>query len=189
MGDQVTHESFNHILQEKDIFKKAQLIKQLKEQDGMRLIDISKGLRLKPSYISHILRLNKLPALVIDGYYSNTVSPTHLYVIARLKTQEQMIAAYEHVLAHNLAVQDTEMLVRSVLYGVKGIGEYLNQDEKRVFEVGMRQLGIDAKIVQSRVRSKITLEMKGDLLKTSVIMKDIMQLLQRKLKDLVTIEQ
>lgn len=189
MGDQVTEPIFNLILQEKDIFKKAQLILELKDRHGLRLTDISKRLQLKPSYVSHILRLNKLPPLVIDGYYSNSVSPTHLYVLARLKTHEQMIAAYEHVLAHNLPVLETEMLVRSVLYGIKGIGEYLNTDDKRVFEVFMRQYGIEAKVMQSRIRSKMTLEMKGDLLKTGVVMKDIMQLLQTKLKDLMTIEE
>lgn len=189
MGDQVTQSTFDHILQEQDIFKKAQSILKLKEEQGIRLVDISKGLKLKPSYVSHILRLNKLPPLVIDGYYSNTVSPTHLYVIARLKNHDQMIAAYEHVLAHNLAVQETEILVRTVLYGLKGEGEYLQADERRVFEVAMRQLGIEATVIQSRIRSKLTLEVKGDLLKTSVLMKDIMQLLQTKLKDRVQIEE
>ncbi len=89
-----------------------------------------------------------------------------------------MIAAYEHVLANNLSVFDTEILVRSVLYGIKSVGEYLSVDEVRAFTVLMRKLGITAKIIQSRIRSKCVLELKGDLITTSVRLREIIKLLE-----------
>ena len=171
-------EIFTQFLQEKDIFKKAQLLTSLTKDKGVRIVEIAKHLNMKPSYVSHILRLNKLPALVIDGYYSTSIMPTHLYILARLQNHEQMIAAYEHVLANNLSVFDTEILVRSVLYGIKSVGEYLSVDEVRAFTVLMRKLGITAKIIQSRIRSKCVLELKGDLITTSVRLREIIKLLE-----------
>jgi len=178
MGDEITA-IFSQFLQEKDIFKRAQLLTSLKRDKGVRVTDIAKGLNMKSSYVSHILRLNKLPALVIDGYYSKAITPTHLYILARLHSHQQMVAAYEHVLANNLSVFDTEILVRTVLYGIKSVGEYLSVDELRVFTVLMRKVGITAKIIQSRLRSKIILEMKGDLLTSSAKLREIMQLVEK----------
>lgn len=178
MGDQVT-ELFNQFLQETDIFKKSQILLTLKRDKGVRVVDISKHLNMKPSYVSHILRLNKLPAMVVDGYYSKTLTPTHLYILARLQNEQQMNAAYEHVLANNLSVYDTEMLVRSVLYGIKNEGEYLSHDEIRAFTALMGKLQIQAKVIQSRIRSKCILEIKGDLLKTSVVLREIMRQLEK----------
>ncbi len=178
MGDEIS-QIYEQFLQEKDIFKRAQLLNSLKRDKGVRVTDISKHLKMKSSYVSHILRLNKLPALVIDGYYSKAITPTHLYIIARLQNHQQMIAAYEHVLANNLSVFDTEILVRTVLYGIKSVGEYLSVDEVRVFAVLMKKMGISAKIIQSRIRSKIILEIKGDLIASSTKLREIMKLLEK----------
>lgn len=178
MRDEIS-ELYTLYLQEKDIFKKAQLLTTLTKDKGIRIVEVAKELKMKPSYVSHILRLNKLPALVIDGYYSNSITPTHLYILARLHNHQQMIAAYEHVLSNNLSALDTELLVRTVLYGVKNVGEYLNVDEIRAFTVLMKKLGINAKIIQSRIRSKCVLEMKGDLQITSAKLREIMKLLEK----------
>lgn len=178
MGDEI-NQIFDEVLNEKDIFRKAKLLNTLKKEKDVRVIDISKRLKIKPSYVSHILRLNKLPALVVDGYYNKTLTPTHLYILARLHKQEQMIAAYEHVLSNNLSVLETEILVRSVLYGIKHEGEYLNIDEIRVFTELMKKFDVEVKIVQSRIRAKCIIEIKGSLLKSSVKLREVMQLLQR----------
>ncbi len=178
MRDEIT-EIFTQFLQEKDIFKKAQLLTMLQRDRGVRIVEIAKRLNMKPSYISHMLRLNKLPALVVDGYYSKTITPTHLYIIARLHNHQQMIAAYEHILANNLSVFDTEILVRTVLYGIKSVGEYLSADEVRVFTVMMKKIGITAKIIQSRIRSKCVMEIKGDLLTSSAKLREIMKQLEK----------
>ncbi len=178
MGDEI-NEIYTQFLQEKDIFKRAQLLTSLKIDNGVRVTDIGKHLKMKSSYVSHILRLNKLPALVIDGYYSKAITPTHLYILARLHNHQQMIAAYEHVLANNLSVFDTEILVRTVLYGIKSVGEYLSVDEVRAFTVLMKKMGITAKVIQSRLRSKMILEIKGDLLTSSVKLRELMKLVEK----------
>jgi len=178
MGDQL-NDIYDQFLQEKDVFKKAQLLATLKVDKGVRVTEISKRLNMRSSYVSHILRLNKLPALIIDGYYSNVITPTHLYILARLQNHQQMVAAYEHVLSNNLSVFDTEILIRNVLYGIKSVGEYLSADEVRAFVVTMKQRGIAARIIQSRLRSKIILEIRGDLLFSSAKLREIMRLVER----------
>lgn len=178
MGDEIK-QLFEQFLQEKDVFKKAQILTILKRDKEVRIVEMAKHLNMKPSYISHILRLHKLPAMVVDGYYSKAISPTHLYVLARLQNHQQMQTAYEHVLANNLSVFDTEILVRTVLYGINSVGEYVSVDEVRVFMVQMKKIGVDAKIIQSRIRSKLVLEMKGDLLTSSVKLREMMKLLTK----------
>ena len=182
MGDEV-NQIFSNLFSEKDIFKKAQFLRTLKKEKDIPVKDIAKRLNIKPSYVSHILRLNKLPPLVIDGYYNKSLTPTHLYILARLHKQEEMIMAYEHVLANNLSVLDTEILVRSVLYGIKHEGEYISKAEIQEFSDLMKQFDLEVKIVQSRIRAKCTIEIKGSLLTSTVKLREVMQLLRRYTKE------
>ena len=61
------------IKNETDIFNKAKLIEFIIKQKKERIVDLAKKLSMKPSYICHILRLNRLPDLVIDGYYARNI--------------------------------------------------------------------------------------------------------------------
>lgn len=151
-----------------DYFQKAKLILYLKKEEGLRASHIARQLGLKPAYISHILRLNHLPELVKDGYYSKLISITHLFIISRLKTTKQTIEIYEKILADNLTTQQTEALVREALYQIRDRGEYLTQEEREEFSKNINGTnGITAKIVQSRLKGKLTIEVKGNLEKTS----------------------
>lgn len=78
-----------------DIFEKGRLLKFLMKEKDFRMKDIAELLEIKPSYISHYLRLNKLPEIIIDGYYSNQVSASHLFIIARLHDYVTMMTVYE----------------------------------------------------------------------------------------------
>lgn len=163
-----------------DYFEQARLILLLKRDKGIRIIDISKKLAIKPAYISHILRLNRLPEFVKDGYYSELISISHLFIISRLKTTEQIMEIYEKILADSLTTQQTEELVREMLYQIKDRGEYLSSAEKEKFLKSYEKKdNIKAKIVQSKLRGKIIIEVKGNLEKTSAELKKIIGLLQK----------
>lgn len=90
MSEEV-HDIVNKILSTQDVYKKAQYIDFLRTEKKVPLAEISRLIKLKPSYTAHILRLVKLPYIVIDGYYSKLVSATHLFIISRLYTPDQMI--------------------------------------------------------------------------------------------------
>ena len=169
------YDEFNN---EKDHFKKSNLLHKLAKEHSLKLAEISKNINLSPSYISHIMRLKKLPDLIIDGYYSNQISITHLYIISRLLEVKDMIQIYENVLTNNLTTLETDDLVRQKLYGVKSEGTYLlDEDKNTIIEKLNNILAGKIKIVQTRVKSKIIIELKGSLKETSDKIKKLMDFL------------
>lgn len=159
-----------------DFFYKAKVLIFLKKDKQISNKELSKITNIKPSYLCHILRLNRLPELVVDSYYSNLVSISHLFILSRLKEQKQMIATFEKILKNNLTVGQTEYLIREILYGVKSDGKYFVDEEimNKIKEINQNN-NVSIKIVQSRVKSKIIIEMLGSLAKTSPLLKELLK--------------
>ena len=165
------------IKKEQDFFKKARLLEFLKNEKKMRIKDLSSSLELKQSYVCHILRLNKLPPIIVDGYYSKLVSISHLFILARLKNEADMVKAYEQVLTESLTALQTDELVRSILYNVATEGEKLPQYELREFNDRLSILfkHLQLKVVQTRVRGRLILEVRGGYKTTTPVLKKVMQ--------------
>ena len=82
------------------------------------------------------------------------------------------------MLAESLTVKGTEEAVRDAIYGVKTEGEYIKPKEKESYIqriTGLKR-NLSLEIIQTRIKSKIIFEIKGNLDKTS---KDIRDLLKR----------
>lgn len=171
----------SQILRETDIFKKSKLILFLKKEKQVPVTEIGKRINLKPSYISHVLRLQRLPELIVDGYYSNLITLSHLFIISRLKDSGVMIDIYEKILAGSLTTFDTEQLIREQLYKIKNEGEYLNSEEILEFLDFMdKERQIRTKIIQSRIKGKLILEIQGNLSRTTTSLRDLIQTLKTK---------
>ncbi len=155
-----------------DPFIKAKHIRQLIRDRGFRLKELSRLLENKESYVCHLLRLLKLPEIVVDGFYSSHVSVSHLFIISRLPDVKSMVEMFETVLANSYTVSQTELAVREKLYGVKSKGQYLTQSE--ITELIPLQFGAMVRIIQSRIKSKIIFTIEGDLVDTSSTIKKIL---------------
>lgn len=162
---------------EQDIFRKAELFYNLKTAHRVRVKDLAKSAGMKASYLCHILRLIKLPEIVRDGYYNKTVSLSHLFIIARLHKTEDMIEVYEQVLAESLTATQTEELIRAKLYKVSSGGEYLEHEYESALQQSLRTVSdsVSVKIVQTRVRGKLLIELKGGLSETTPGLKTLVQ--------------
>lgn len=159
------YDEFNN---EKDHFKKSNILHKLTKEYNLKLEEIGKHINLSASYISHIMRLKKLPDLIIDGYYTKQISITHLYIISRLSNIKDMIQTYEIVLTKNLSTLETDDIVRQKLYGFKTEGHYLSEIEKNsLVEKLNNLLQGNIKIIQTRIKGKIIIELKGSLKETS----------------------
>jgi len=163
---------------ETDPFIKAKILKSLISGHQLRIKDLSVKLKLKPSYLCHFLRLNRLPEIVVDGFYAKNISLSHLFVISRLKDGAKLLELYERVLANSLTVLQTEELVREILYGVKTEGEMLTEEEKADY-YNQLDKGVRMKIVQTRVKSKLSFEVSGSLVKTTKILKNLLNRLKK----------
>jgi transcriptional regulator with XRE-family HTH domain len=176
--DDVQH-AYERIRSTQDIFEKARLLRFLKDSD-IRLKDIAKELNMQPSYVSHFLRLNKLPDIVIDGYYARLVTASHLFIVARLKDYKSMVSVYEKILSENLTSTATEIAVREELYQTKTEGERINKDDiERIERLLQRALGeITIDHIQTRIHSKLTITTKGSLEHTTNVIKKLYYLLK-----------
>lgn len=153
------------IKKEKNIITKAKLLRFLTVDKELRIKDVSRMIGMKESYVCHILRLNKLDDMIVDGYYSKLISISHLFIISRLRTQDEIRLAYEKVISDNLTVLQTEELVREILYEMKSTGEHLPQEEIEKAKKAISDIftGAKLKLIQTRVKSRLILEIKGSL--------------------------
>ncbi len=160
---------------ERDVFNKAKLLRYLNKVKDLSIVKLSRIFSIKPAYICNLLRLLKLPEIVIDGYYSKIVSLSHLMTISRLRSKEEIISAYEDILTKNLTVEKANELVREKLFQIKTGGERIDKDTKRKIEEKYKKIdkNIQIKIVQTRVQARIILIIKGNMAKTTEVLKKI----------------
>lgn len=176
MADELTT-TIEQIKSEEDFFHKARLLEHLVHKKDIPLKTVSERVGMKPSYVCHIMRLNRLPEITIDGYYSKLVSISHLFIIARLKTQEQMMNVYEEVLSGSLTAVQTEERVRELLFDIKAAGTHISKDDLQILALdAMKKYPrTSIKILQSRVKSSIMIEVKGNLETTSATIRRLMK--------------
>lgn len=159
---------FEKIEEEKDPVAKARLINFLTKEKNIKLKEIAQALGTTSSYLCHLLRLLRLPEIVIDGYYTKTVSLTHLFVISRLKDQKEVVGAYEQCLRRNLTVYQLEEYIREKLYGIKTADQRVEERTKSDITQKFKRLDKDLNvtITQTRIQAKVIFKTKGNFKKT-----------------------
>ena len=167
----------NQIKEDKDIFQKSRLLEYIIKEKNYRIIDLANKIGYKSSYICHLLRLKKIPEVVVDGYYSKSISSSHIFILSRLNDKKQMIELYEKILGNDYTVKQTESAVREYLYKVKSIGKYINKEstEKLTQKIKEKYPELNIQIIQTRIKGKVILELKGDLEKSSKTLKQILE--------------
>lgn len=168
-------EAIGRIKNESDVFSKAKLIRHLLKEKNVKVADLAGKLSMTSSYLCHINRLNKLPDIVIDGYYSHLINISHLFLISRVNDEKKLIEIYEKVLSDNLTVKQTEDLIREVVYEVKNKGNYIKPKDKSELIKKIKDKIPDSGVLitQTRTRGKIFFEIKGSLEKSSKLIKEI----------------
>ncbi len=165
----------NKIKDQTDPFIQAQMVVDLLRTDVIRHKDLSRELGIKPSYLSHLIRVMKLPEIVTDGYLNKQLTFTHLILISRLKKTEDILRLYEETLRDSLNVSAVERRVREILYLVDSTGKYI--PKTRLQELGDRisssvGQGARVNIIQTRIKAKIQIEVPGNLDKTSTLIEN-----------------
>lgn len=153
-----------------DPMTQAQLVVELLAQHSIKQIDLARELQMKASYLSHLIRVMKLPEMVIDGYWNKHLTFTHLILISRLKKPDEIIQLYEEILTKNLNVSATEKRIREILYLIDNAGKYINKERLDSIRARMMaSLGptVDVAIIQTRIKAKIVVEVSGNLALTS----------------------
>lgn len=138
---------------------------------GIRVVQIARELDMSSSYVSHLRRLKKLPALIINGYYDKTISLSHLFILSRLGTVEEMTRVYEDILTNNLSASQTERRVFELLSGKKVSGKKLPKVWFDEFERKIRAISpmLSVTTIQTRRKGQITITFNGSFEQTSLI--------------------
>jgi ParB family chromosome partitioning protein len=172
-NDQVVEQ----IKREKNIITKAKLLRFLTVDKELRIKDVSRMIGMKESYVCHILRLNKLDEMIVDGYYSKLISISHLFIISRLRTLDEIRLAYERVISENLTVLQTEELVRETLYEIKSEGEHVPKEETEKARKAVLGTfaGTDLKLIQTRIKSRLIFEIRAGLVVSTPIIRNIIK--------------
>lgn len=160
---------------EKDPIKLSKILFQLTKKEGEKLINIARLLNKKPAYLSHLIRLNKLPELIIDGYFAKLISLSHLFVISRLNDEQSMLNVYERVLASNLNVSQTDELIRGLKYQISSKGKYYSKKEIDRINEQLQKNNIYLKLIQSRIKTKLIIEIRKNLYESEKILKKILE--------------
>lgn len=180
MNTKSTEELFELLKQEQDILRKARLIHHLRIDKEVPLKKIAEILKKHPSYVSHMIRLLRIPQLAADGYYSGQISTTHLMILSRLQTETQMKEAYEEILKKDLTAPQTEMLIRQLKFDVASDDHLISPKELTKISNNLQEKHeARVRIFQSRVRGKIIIEKRGKTQDTAQFIKKLVTLLEQ----------
>lgn len=157
-----------------DIFKQAQLTQFLYREKQLRLNEISRLTNVNPSYLSQILPVLDLPEYVLDGYYGNQIHNTHIRLLARLGSEQDVQHAYREILENKLSTSKTEELIRRLLHHVSPSSISISPKELTEFENKLSEK-LDAKVTikQSKIEARIQIKIKGNTEISTKILREV----------------
>lgn len=164
-----------HIQEESDPIVKAKKLKVLHDDHNIAYGFIAKELEVSPAYISNYLRLLRLPELVLDGYYTGIISLTHLFILGRIKDADRIIELYERILSEEMSALDLDEAVRNMLFATVSDGDPIGNKIKAAIQRKFQTLNpaVEVKIIQTRVKSKVVMELKGNRTATNEFLRKL----------------
>lgn len=162
--------------------ERAQAFERLIEEFGLPVSEIAKRIGKSDSYVSNTLRLLTLPDAIKDGLMSGAITEGHARAIAGLGDVKLMVDAYKTILSENASVRKAEDLARRLKADVQ---QKLHSKVERIHNEELDKIASDlaqmidglVKITQSKVEARLVFVIRGNLEKTSQIIKRIHQLL------------
>lgn len=158
--------------------ERAQAFERLIEEFGLPVSEIAKRIGKSDSYVSNTLRLLTLPDAIKDGLMSGSISEGHARAIAGLGDVKLMVDAYKAILSESASVRKTEDLVRRLKSETQRkphsrIERIHNEDLDRIAQDLAQAVEGLVKITQSKVEARLVYVIRGNLEKTSQIIKEI----------------
>jgi ParB family transcriptional regulator, chromosome partitioning protein len=158
--------------------ERAQAFERLIEEFGLPVSEIAKRIGKSDSYVSNTLRLLTLPDAIKDGLMSQAITEGHARAIAGLGDAKLMVDAYKTILTESASVRRAEDLARRLkaehARKMHSPTERIHNEELDKIAEDLAQVADGlVKITQSKVEARITLVIRGNLEKTSKIIKDL----------------
>lgn len=164
--------------------ERGQAFERLIEEFGLPVSEIAKRVGKSDAYVSNTLRLLTLPDAIKDGLMSGAISEGHARAIVGLGDTKLMVDAYKVILSENASVRRAEDLARRLKSKnekkVHSRVERIHNEEldKIASDLAQVSQGL-VKITQSKVEARLVFVIRGNLEKTSKIVKEIHQKLAK----------
>lgn len=158
--------------------ERAQAFERLIEEFGLPVSEIAKRIGKSDSYVSNTLRLLSLPDAIKDGLMSGAISEGHARAIAGLGDVKLMVDAYKTILSESASVRRAEDLARrmkaTAAKKVHSRVERIHNEEldKIASDLAQTVEGL-VKITQSKVEARLVFVIRGNLEKTSKMIKQL----------------
>jgi len=161
---------------DKDVFNKAKQLQLIRKDNQLKIKDIADVFQVKSSYICQLIRLNRLPEMIRDGYYGKQINISLLFIISRLRSEQDIVNAYEKILQSGLSVFQAENLVREMLFNIKSEGSQVTKVEIDQLVSYIKNVIPDAtvKFRQTQIKMMLRIDLKGNLESTSSTVKKIL---------------
>lgn len=184
MIDSALQQRIDAYKSESNPLKQAKMVAEIRETSVISNRQLAELLGVKPSHLSQLIRVLKLPEILVDGFLSKQISFTHLVIISRLKTHDDQVALYEEVLSRTMSIAQTEQRVRELLHQVNSDGEYVSPDDMKLFadRISKSLGGARVQVVQTRIKCKIVIEQSGNLEETSKFLENTASRFRRRQK-------
>lgn len=158
---------------------RAKAFRRLMEEFALQNNEIATRVGKSPSYVSNSLRLLELPDALKDGLLTGLITEGHARALAAIEDPKAMVEAYKIVLKEHASVRRTEDLARRMRSQMgnapKGLGvgpapHIISEEVDRMRDAIEKVLVLmgttQVKLSRSRVETRITLVLKGDLSET-----------------------
>ena len=160
--------------------ERGQAFERLIEEFGLPVSEIAKRVGKSDAYVSNSLRLLTLPDAIKDGLMSGAITEGHARAIVGLGDVKLMVDAYKILLTENASVRRAEDLARRLkAQNSKKLftrTERIHNEELDKIASDLAQISQGlVKITQSKVEARIVFVIRGNLEKTSKIVKDMHQ--------------
>lgn len=182
MIDPALQTRIDTIKTERNPLTQAKMVAEIRDTSDITNRRLAELLGVKPSHLSHLIRVLKLPDILIDGFVSKQISFTHLVIISRLKTHDEQISLYEEILSRTMSIAQTEHRVRELLYQVNSDGQYVSQDHMEAYadRISKSLGGAKVQVTQTRIKCKIIIEQPGNLEKTTEFLENTVSRFRRR---------
>ncbi len=158
--------------------ERAQGFKRMMDEFSLGTAEIAQRIGKSQAYVSNSLRLLTLPDALKDALLSGIVTEGHIRALAGIEDPNQMVDALRQVLRENGSVRRAEEITREYKSkaGDKPASQVqrVHSDELTTFETRLSaRLGGKVKITQSMRELRVTIILKGNLEKTSELVRKI----------------
>jgi len=163
--------------------ERAQGFKRMMDEFALGTAEIAQRVGKSQAYVSNSLRLLTLPDALKDAMLSGIVTEGHIRALAGIEDPNQMVEALRQILREGGSVRRAEELSREYKAKSSALPKHdyqrVHSDEMVAMEKALgERLAAKIKIAQSMREAKLTIVVKGNLEKTSDLLRQVQKALE-----------